>query len=270
MKNGNENNNSEKKVKIMTRLCLDTLSGILAGFIVSPIIAPVDVSVISAQSGKGIISLTFFDQLRQIILCPHKYFISKPFLYTFMVYSSTYTANNCIDSLCKIYHVNDVIPKLIGITAINMYTSIVKDAAFAKIFGTKSPTKVPLISYLFWTLRDVISMAAAFILPQRLSKFLEEKNKIEKSKAEKYSLFAVPMLLQFIVLPISLMGFDFYNVNQSKFINRIKRLYPNFPNALPLRFYRMGGAYGVGGINNKKFRNVLISKYEGKDWDLKY
>ena len=265
-----ELNNSKVERSLTTRLLLDTTSAFTAAFCVTPIIAHVDVAVTATQSGKSKMSQAFLEQIRQIALTPHKYVTSKPFLWIFTVYSTTYTANNCIDSLCKIYHFNDVIPKLIGITAINMYTSILKDSAFAKIFGTKPPSKVPLTSLGIWALRDVVSMAAAFILPQRLAKYISERNKTPLSKAEKQAQFASPMLMQFLILPVHLIGLDFYNVDKSNFMSRLKRIIPTYPKALPLRFYRMGGAYGVGGVNNKKFRNYLISKYEGKNWDSQY
>lgn len=265
-----ELNQSKIERSLSTRLLLDTASAFSAAFCVTPIIAPVDVSVTATQSGKSKMSVAFLEQIKQIVFTPHKYVTSKPFLWIFTVYSTTYAANNCIDSLCKIYHVNDVIPKLVGITAINMYTSILKDAAFAKIFGTKPPSKVPMTSMAIWALRDVVSMAAAFILPQRLAKLISERNKTPIARAEKQAQFASPMLMQFLVLPVHLIGLDFYNVDKSNLSSRIKRILPTYPKALPLRFYRMGGAYGVGGVNNKKLRNFLISKYEGKNWDSKY
>jgi len=33
---------------------------------------------------------------------------------------------------------------------------------------------------------------------------------------------------------------------------------------------RMGAAYGIGGVNNLRFRDYFISKYEGPNWDKSY
>lgn len=50
--------------------------------------------------------------------------------------------------------------------------SILKDRAFAKLFGTIPPANVPMGSYLSWAARDVMTVTAAFILPIRLAKYL--------------------------------------------------------------------------------------------------
>lgn len=267
---GNMDLKIESRNKISSRLVLDTESAILAGLCVTPIIAPVDVAITSLQSGKSSLSVAFFDQLKLMMLSPHKYITSKPFLWIFTVYSLTYSANNCIDSLCKFNHINDMIPKLIGITFVNMYVSIVKDMYFAKIYGTKPATKVPMTSLSMWIIRDLSAISAAFILPQKVSKILSKNNESNSKKNDNRAQLLTPMLMQIFVLPFHLLGLDFYNIEKSSLLKRIKRIIPTYPKALPLRFYRMGGAYGIGGVNNKNLRNFLISKYEGKNWNSKY
>ena len=62
--------------------------------------------------------------------------------------------------------------------------SILKDRAFAKLFGTIPPSNVPLGSYLSWASRDVLTVLAAFILPPVVSKIVINKYGIEKNRAE--------------------------------------------------------------------------------------
>lgn len=257
-------------IPIARRLACDTASGLAAAFTVAPMITPVDVAVTSSQSGKQKLLAAFFGQIKLMFLKPHKFFFDKPYLWIYFVYSSTYIANNCIDSVCKINHVNDVIPKLIGVTSVNMFLSILKDAVLAKYFGTKKPGRVPNISYFLWLIRDTFSISAAFIIPSRLAKLMQQKYDVKKEKAEKSSQFLCPILFQTVFLPFHLIGLDFYNVEKSAFSQRLRRIFKVYPGALPLRFFRMGSAFGVGGVNNKSFRNKIISKYEGKNWDLKY
>ena len=263
-------NTAKRQIDIKTRLFCDTAAAFGAGFTVAPMITPVDVAVTSSQSGKQKIVPAFLEQVRTMFLRPQKFFLDKPYLWIFSVYTFTYTANNCIDSLCKIYGYNDVVPKLVGVTAVNMTLSILKDAALARYFGTKPPGKVPTISYFIWLVRDALSMAAAFIIPSRVSKLVEKKYNMEKPKAEKTSQFLTPILFQTVLLPVHLIGLDYYNVDKSSMASRLKRIFKVYPGALPLRFFRMGSAYGIGGVNNKSFRNKFISKYEGKDWDKNY
>lgn len=185
-------------------------------------------------------------------------------------YGSTYIANNTIDSLCKIYHLNDVVMKLVFVTAVNMTTSIMKDAAFAKYFGTKPPTKIPFISYCIWFVRDMLSIASAFVLPERFSSFLQNRQNMSKNKADVSAQFSVPIGMQVVLLPIHLLGLDIYNNNVSIASDRAKRILKNYFPSLPLRFIRMAAAYGIGGVTNKNLRNKFISHYEGKDWNKRY
>lgn len=265
-----EKKQEKKQINLAQRLSLDIATGLLAGATVAPLITPFDVAVTSAQSGKQKAFHAVADQIKKMFLTPHKFFLDKPFLWIYTVYSCTYMANNTIDSLSKIYHINDIIPKLIGVTSVNMALSILKDAVIAKSFGNKPASKVPAITYLIWLIRDSLSISAAFIIPQRFANFLQKKNNVEKVKSEKFSQFFCPIFLQTVFVPIHLLGLDYYNIEKSSMRDRTKRVFKVYPSALPLRYFRMGSAFGVGGINNKSFRNSMISKYEGPNWDKNY
>jgi hypothetical protein len=267
----NKTENFEKrKINIKRRLQNDTISAICSGLLVTPMLTPVDVAVVQAQSGAAKIFPAFLGQLRKMFLTPHKYVIDKPFLWVFGVYGPTYIMNNTIDSLCKIYNIDDVIPKLTGITAVNMTMSILKDAALAKYFGTKAVGRVPLNSYIIWLIRDILAMASAFIIPQRLAKVIERRQKLPYEKSFQIAQVSLPIVLQTVFLPIHLAGLDTYNHITSKFNDRVKRIFKVYPGALPLRCWRMGSAYGIGVVNNRKFRNYFNTKAEGKDWDKNY
>lgn len=248
------------------RMLCEISSAYLAALTCAPIIKIVDASVTAGQSGKTPIFTAAYNFTRTLVLTPHKFIFSKYFAWIYFVYSSTYTTNNCIDSLCKLYQFNEVLPKLIGVTFVNMSTSVIKDAAFARYFGTKPPAKVPMISYCLWLVRDSMAIAAAFIIPERVSSHFQKTKGVPKSKADTLAQFSVPISMQVVLLPIHLLGLDIYNNNVSTGGERAKRVIKNYFPALPLRFIRMAGAFGFGGVNNKKFRNKIISHYEGKDW----
>ena len=151
-----------------------------------------------------------------------------------------------------------------------MITSILKDAAFARYFGTKAASNIPLASYLLWLVRDTMSISAAFLFPSRVSAYYQKKKNTPKSVADTTAQFAVPVGMQVFLLPLHLLGLDIYNNNKSLASDRAKRVFKTYPQALPFRFVRMAGAFGIGGVNNKSFRNSLIGHYEGKDWDKRY
>lgn len=263
-------NKPKREINIQRRLINDSISGAGAALIVTPIMKIVDFSVTAGASGKQTMYSAAWDLTKQLFTAPQKFVFNKFFAWIFTVYGSTYIANNTIDSLCKIYHVNDIIPKLTGVTAVNMFTSILKDAAFARLLGTKPPGKIPLNSYIIWFIRDVLAIGAAFIVPERLSRWMQANKGYEKNSADKIAQFASPVGLQTFFTPIHLLGFDFYNNTESTGKERAIRVAKKYPQALPLRYVRMAGAYGIGGVNNKSFRNILHGKAEGKDWDSNY
>lgn len=66
------------------------------------------------------------------------------------------------------------------------------------------------------------------------------------------------------------MGYDIYYRKDSTPKQRIMSIAKIYPSTLGIRMVRMGGAYGVGGVSNKNLRNILISKFEGSNWDEGY
>jgi hypothetical protein len=255
--------------KMMRRVLCDWAAGIAAAFTVSPIIMTVDKAVVESASGTKSVWRSAQATVLGIAKSPIKFFVSREFGWIFFVYGSTYMAANSIDSICKITHTSDILPKLIGVTAVNMTASILKDRAFAYYFGRKVNNKVGSISLLLWLLRDVLTMAAAFVIPSRASKLIQEAG-FSKEQADKVSLFSFPVFFQLFLTPVHLLGYDFYNYKDRAFRGRVDYLKPMYLSTVGIRMIRMGSAYGIGGVNNKNFRHRLISRFEGSAWDRSY
>lgn len=261
---------SDRNFRIARRVALDWGAGLIAAFTASPIIMAVDKAVVEATSGSKGVFQSFFGTLKHAVKNPLIFLRSREFLWIFAVYGSTYMAANSIDSVCKITETSDVIPKLIGVTAVNMTASILKDRAFAYYFGRQVNNRVGLISYAFWLLRDVLTMAAAFVIPSRASKYLQENRGLDKSSADKVSLVTFPMLFQVFLSPVHMLGYDFYNFKDRTFRERIDFLQPKYISTVGIRMLRMGAAYGIGGVNNRSLRDKFMSHFEGSDWDKSY
>lgn len=254
---------------ILRRIGLDCASGALAAFTVAPIILTVDKAVVENSSGKSTIAKSVASSVKSLAFSPLKYIMRKEFIWIYFVYGSTYMCANSIDSMCKITGTDDVIPKLIGVTAVNMTASILKDRAFAYYFGKSGVGKVTKASMFIWFVRDILTMAGAFVLPSRLAKVFEE-NGVKRGIAEKTSQFICPVGFQFVLTPIHLLGYDIYNYPQRKMGDRMGGILKLYPSTTFIRMVRMGGAYGIGGVNNKSFRDRFISAYEGENWDRDY
>lgn len=260
---------SDRARRIRRRILLDWAAGLGAAFTAAPIIMAVDKAVVQNTSGTGTIAGSIRETVGMLLRSPIKFFTSKEFMWIFFVYGSTYMAANSIDSLCKINHQNDVIPKLVGVTGVNMVASILKDRAFAYYYGKKAGNKVGAISMLLWLLRDVLTMAGAFVLPSRLANVVQEMG-VEEPTARKMTQFALPVAFQILLTPVHLLGYDFFNYSNRSFGDRTAHIKRVYLGSVGIRMVRMGAAYGIGGNNNYTFRNYLISRAEGPLWNQVY
>lgn len=104
---------------------------------------------------------------------------------------------NSIDSITKHYDLfnnSTNYLQLFGVTLVNMYLSILKDRAFAKIYG-KEVTKVPFKSLAIWFVRDVLTIAAAFTIPGKLAECISAQYNLSKSLCLNTTGFTCPIFL---------------------------------------------------------------------------
>lgn len=246
----------EEKINLKYLFFKDVLAGAAASFLAAPIVKIVDVSVTTTQSGKGNIIGTVRREL-SLLKRPSAFFLSKPFGWSWAVYCVTYISNNIVDTICRIKHINDFFPKLILVTSINTIMCLLRDSAFAKYFGVKAPSNVPLYSITSWLVRDLLMISSAFILPSRLAVILVNKGDYSKDNAAVVSQVVCPLTMMFFTLPFNLLGLDFYNNNISTLKSRMLRVFRVYPRAIWLSPIRFGNAYVIGGINNTRFREKL-------------
>lgn len=262
-------NGPDRVSRICRRISLDWICGLGAAFTAAPIIMAIDKAVVQNTSGTQTIFASLKETTSFLIKNPLKFIASREFRWIFLVYGATYMAANSIDSLCKINQTSDVLPKLVGVTAVNMTASVLKDRAFAYYYGKKVSNKVGRISMMLWLLRDILTMAGAFVLPSRLASIMQKAG-VEENSARKITQFALPVSFQVMLTPLHLMGYDFFNHKDRKMTERVGHLKSVYFGSVGIRMVRMGAAYGIGGNNNYKFRNYFISQFEGKDWNKNY
>ena len=254
---------------ISRRLAIDSITGITAALSVAPIMMIIDKAVVQTSTNSSPIFQNAAQGLINTIRNPFQTIKSPEFKWIGLVYGSTYVAANTIDSLCKIYHCSDVIPKLVGVTGVNMTLCILKDRAYAKMFGNPNSSKVGMSSLGLWFVRDVLTISAAFVLPSRLSQLINNLG-VEQSKANNIALFTLPIIFQLILTPIHLLGYDYYNFPVRKFKERVAYILPKYWSTTSIRMIRMGAAYGLGGLGNKTYRNKINSRIEGDNWNTNY
>ena len=154
---------------------MDCIAGFLAAFSVSPVMYSIDKAVIEKTDTGKSLTKSLASTLKTIKQNPLKFLMSKQYHWILAVYGPTYMAANVIDSTCKINKINDLFPKLIGVTLVNMVMSILKDRAFAVYFqsGNKKSGKVGLASLLVWFVRDCLTIGSGFVIPAIVANSLQ-------------------------------------------------------------------------------------------------
>lgn len=137
------------------------------------------------------------------------------------VYGCTYIAANLLD----VYNERKSISgnkaatiKLFGTTAVNMSSSLIKDVAFAKLFGkqvekaaAETSPKVPAATYIIFLSRDLLTIAGGFTVPPLMSSTFQNMMGLTKSSADKVSQLVSPMAMQLVCTPLHLLALNMYN-----------------------------------------------------------
>jgi len=261
-------------------------TGITFGF--SPFLAIVDKAVIQLAAGTHTIARSCMETISSIARNPTAFVKSPSFIMMWGVYAATYTTANFLktivehnehmkqrareesshktqskrDSTGKAISKMGTASTFLGTTLINSTTSILKDRAYARMFGTSSvASKVPAITYGLWASRDAIVMGSSFVLPEMVSETLKEGTSMTKQDALRLSQFLCPVFTQVFATPLQLLALDFYNRPLRKMsyaeaiLDRSRFVGQNFSSVMAARVMRMAPAYGIGGIGNTYFRN---------------
>lgn len=245
------------------RLSVEWVAAALSAFTVAPAISIVDRAIVSNASGK--------EKLMSCLINGFKTFISKPvhflrqpaFLMIWGVYSGTYIVANSVESICERSKRSPIVPKFIGSSATNITLSVLKDKAYARMFGVGDPKPFPAISLALFATRDIMTILASFTLPSIVGKAVDKQFHFGKQTSDNLAQLTVPCMMQFLSSPLHLYGLDKYNrpnrpgLTSSDRISRIKQEYLKTSLA---RVARILPAFGVGGVVNKYIRK------SGKEW----
>ncbi len=251
--------------QIATRLFADGLAASLAGFAVAPIVSAVDKALAQNSSGTAPLWTSFGSSIKELVKSPVQFLKSPSFRWIWLVYSSTYFAANAMGTASAATKTDGKFATWAATSTVNTTTSILKDRAFARLFGKTNvaPTPTPMGSYAAWLTRDLVSMAVFFNLPpivgDRIGKYTGNP------KTGYYAAqFGLPLALQFVTTPIHLLGFDIHNNPKATVSERIAFLQKDYFKSVGIRMVRMVAPWSVGTIGNKELRGALAEKFVRK------
>jgi len=232
----------------------DVGAALIAGIAVTPVISAVDRALAENASGKMKLWPSFFNSFKEMGTAPIKFLKSPQFFWVWATYGGTYMGVNMIKSVCKVTDTDTKLPVFGTSFCVNTTLCIMKDRAFAQLYGTKAAQKVPLGSYGAWFGRDIVSMACIFTLPPIVGKQIAEYTGSEKN-GYYVAQFGLPLILQTVTTPIHLLGYDIYNNPGNTAAQRIAFMGKDYFSNVGVRIIRMAPPWSIGTIGNTTLRN---------------
>eukprot|EP01025_Chloroclados_australasicus_P044450 TRINITY_DN481_c0_g1_i4.p4 TRINITY_DN481_c0_g1~~TRINITY_DN481_c0_g1_i4.p4 ORF type:complete len:276 (-),score=35.56 TRINITY_DN481_c0_g1_i4:2190-3017(-) len=239
---------------------LDLIAAASAAFCVCPFMMIVDKSVAENASGKRPLLESLLNSVSELMRKPHTFYRRPELWMIFGVYSTTYFAANFVDSVSTLTRRDQATAKFLSTTGVNMTASIMKDKAYAQMFGTIAPKALPVSSYGCFLVRDSLTIGAAFTLPKKLATEMHEKWGWSYGTCYTIAQLTCPVAAQFLTTPWHLLALDMYNREGVGFGDRVQFLKREMGKSVVARMGRIFPAFGVGGVSNKYFRDSLKEK----------
>jgi len=239
------------------RMLMEASAAIISALTVAPAISIVDKAIVSNASGLEPLVPCLINGIKTFFTKP-LYFVKQPsFLFIWGVYSGTYIVANNIEALCERNAHDPFYPKFIGSSMANVTLSVLKDKAFARMFGTGAPKPMPMTSMSLFAVRDSMTILASFSLPSLVSQhMLQDRIGMARKEADVAAQLLTPVSMQVLSTPLHLLGLDLYNRPDATAGQRQTFIRSEYFKTAAARMARILPAFGVGGVVNKKIRMV--------------
>jgi hypothetical protein len=262
----------------------DVSVAMAAGLTASVAVAPFLMCVEHAAAGTapgGSLARAIFGAAGEFVKNPKVAFTSPALWMVAGVYGGTYFAKNVSDVVIERTGTDGPIAewgKFGVVTGVNMGGSILKDAAFARLFGAAlaagaTAVAVPTASYVLFAARDCLTIGGAFVVPDAAKDCMVARFGMAPQLAGAVAQLVSPPLMQVVCTPMHLLALNMVNAPVATMAQRIAALKVSTPPALIARSLRMLPAYGIGGILNTtlstKGRDAARRKFMPSVEDLK-
>jgi hypothetical protein len=161
---------------------------------------------------------------------------------------------NCIQGHCDRTHQDAKYPKFVGSSCTNVTLSVMKDRAFARMYGVGQQRSVPFGSYGLFATRDSMTILASFTLPPAVSERLLQPLGFSVLASDTLAQLLTPVSMQILSTPLHLLGLDLYNRPSSTAAERAGFVAREYLKTTAARMSRILPAFGFGGVVNKAAR----------------
>jgi len=243
-----------RPLEILQLFTGDLFAAAIAGASVTPVVSAVDRALAENASGRASLWSSFFGSLREYGARPITYLRGPQFFYVWLIYGGTYAAANTIETMCSLKDVDASGPKWVATSTVNTTTCILKDRAFAQLFGSAVQSSVPMGAYGAWLTRDFLSMGVFFTAPPIVGDMIKEYTGSAQSGYYAAQI-GLPLILQFVTCPLHLLGYDIYNNPNNSIRQRIQFLGKDYFKNVSIRMVRMAPPWSFGTIGNRSIRD---------------
>jgi hypothetical protein len=233
----------------------DVLIAIGVTALTAPFLTIIDKALVQQSFGSHSIATSCVHSTLTMLRNPMQFVRSPTFCIMWFTYGATYSAANCLKTLT-----DNSTALFVGTTAVNSSASLVKDRAYAKMFGA-SVQAVPRVSYGLWIARDFTVIGSSFVLPATVAKHLESTIGMEQVDAIKIAQLGTPLVAQLVAGPLHFMGLDHCNRNLSqlslsqRWTSRWAAVQGSFVEVVAARMLRIIPGYGIAGVLNTELRS---------------
>jgi hypothetical protein len=214
----------------------------------------VDKAIVSNASGLEKLVPSLINGVKTLFTKPLYFFKQPSFLFIWGVYSGTYIVANSIEALCERSNQSSFYPKFVGSSMANVTLSVLKDKAFARMFGTGEVKPMKMKSMGLFATRDSMTILASFSLPGLISVRMQNDMKMGKVQADTLAQLVTPVSMQILSTPLHLLGLDIYNRPGASSAERKTFIQQEYVKTTLARMARIFPAFGVGGVVNKYIR----------------
>ena len=240
---------------------------------VAPALTAVDKAIVeqSAAGGRNIMLHSMKQTALGILSNPVAYYRSPTFGWMSLTYIATYTTANMLKtwndhsqqydkpttynhSKTRNFSSQKDSVVVAATTCANSAASLVKDRAYARMFG-QVPRPVPALSYAAWLSRDAFGIGSGFVLPAYVTPHVQAVTGWSQETSATVSQMGTPVLAQTIAGPLHLLGLTIYNARPQ---DSLATQYQSFSNSVKsvtiARMLRFLPGYGIAGVLNQKGR----------------
>ena len=238
-------------------LLSDLTASICAGCICAPLVAVIDEAITLSAAGKKELWSAIGQKLVSIARAPISFLTSPSFLWLWAVYAVTYAAANTVDTICKGMGVASATPVLLFSTGANLGMCLLKDAAFAKMYGSDKKDddagkRAGLSSkvFLVWFGRDIVTQFFVFTLPALLHGWVPDLA----------CRLSAPIVAQYFTTPLHLLGIRLYGLPLgTTFASQWASVRAMLWGTIIARQMRIFPAFSIGGVINAELRRAIAA-----------